>query len=136
MDWDKLRIFHAVASAGSFTHALRAETGSLDSVGGTGLLAYSITNLVAVLLLVIPLRSGAGAGLQAAIVVLIGAVMALMVIPIIGIVIFSLMIGHGMRLRKIRAGTHTVKCSYAVVPKLGNRPDKPVAAPRKGFNGP
>ena len=87
----------------SFTHALRAETGSLDSVGGTGLLAYSITNLVAVLLLVIPLRSGAGAGLQAAIVVLIGAVMALMVIPIIGIVIFSLMIGHGMRLRKIRA---------------------------------
>ena len=35
MDWDKLRIFHAVASAGSFTHAGQMLTLSQSAVSRT-----------------------------------------------------------------------------------------------------
>ena len=94
------------ALVSSFLNSLRVETATLQAFSGTGFLAYSILSAVGVFLFAGSLLAIASNPLSAQIgliiPILIGAVIGLLVVPIAGMVVFSLLIAHGLRLRKLQ----------------------------------
>lgn len=112
-DWTIAAILLVVASSLhlAFLGSLRREIATSESLGGIGLLAYSIVNVIGVFLLTIPLLSllsnplGSVSATGLAVAGLIGVLFQVLVVPIIGIVVFALTIVYGVRLRKLVGGT-------------------------------
>jgi hypothetical protein len=116
--WLVASIFLVVGAVfvASFFNALRVETATFESFGGTGFVAYSISAAVGAFLVVGPLfavmSNPRSAQVGLAVPMMIGGVIGLLVVPIMGIVVFSLMIGHGLRLRRMQAGPRPGSGSY------------------------
>ena len=119
----------------SFLNSLRVETASLQSFSGAGFLGYAITNAVGVLLLAVPLlmlvSNPFSASFGLVIPFLIGGVMELLVVPIVGIVVFSLLISHALHLRKLQPGARYPAPYYPppVVPTYAGPAFYPAPAP-------
>lgn len=113
----------------AFLHSLRTETASAEAIGGGGVLAYAISNAVGVFLLAGSLlavfSNPLSAPLGLIVPIVVGGVMELLAVPIVGIVIFSLLIPMGLRLRKLQAGRRVAPGYYAPAPT----PPYPYAAP-------
>ncbi len=114
----------------AFLHSLRTEAASAEAIGGGGVLAYSIVNAVGVLLLAGSLLAVFSSPLSAPVglivPMIVGGVMELLAVPIVGIVIFSLLIPIGLRLRKLQAGRRVAPGYYAPAAPM---PPYPYAAP-------
>lgn len=90
----------------SFLRKLRNETLNTSTPGGWGLLVFGILNLIGTVLLAYPIFAVMGGSLDFSLVIplAIGALLSLLANPIIAIIVFSLGVASGLRLRKLEAG--------------------------------
>ncbi len=99
----------AAAALSSFLKRLALEAEDLEPGGGSGFLTYAVVNAIAALLLTGPMLSAylgpAGAARGLAGIVIVGGVMEFVVVPFIGAIAFSLLIGKALDLRRVRPGT-------------------------------
>lgn len=134
--WIVASVFLIVGSAlvASFLNSLRMETATLQSFSGTGFVVYSILSAVGVFLFAGSLLALASNPLAAQVglivPIMIGGVIGLLVVPIAGMVVFSLMIAYGLRLRKLQPGARPAPGSYPPAPSvLGMYYTGPAALP-------
>jgi hypothetical protein len=111
--------FVLVVAAGfysSFLSSLRREIANPDSPGGAGLVVYAVMNLIGNLLLIVPLLLVAGGAVSPALVlpVGLGALLQILVLPIVGVIVFPFLIAAGAKLRKVKEGPPMV--AVPVVP--------------------
>ena len=117
----------------AFLSALRRDLAYPQAPGGGAFLAYAIVNAIGVFLFVLPvvIVGSTGSGFLGGLAIAsAGLFLEFLVVPIIGIVTFSLLVSTGLRMRRLVRGPHApVQPPVPVLPYVTVYPYPVYAAP-------